>query len=95
MSRGNRLLGIVEVVEELEDLQPLIERLVMADGQITPDEQELLDCHRYLLAGSQSLSVRTQIGMSLVRGLAEPPERASDLMEQYHARHGQPALAAD
>lgn len=88
MSRGNRLLGIVEVVEELEAFGPMLEVIVHADGVVTPDERILLDAYAALTAGSQSLAVRTQIGMSLLRGLAEPPERTQTLVADYWERYG-------
>lgn len=82
VSRGNRVLGVVEIVDVLEAMAPMIERLVRADGRITPDEQRLIDTHNELIQGSQALAMRTQIATSLLRGLEEPPARVNDLIDE-------------
>jgi hypothetical protein len=88
MSRGNRLLGVVEMAEVLESMTPLIRRITQEDGRITEPERQLMELHDTLVTDSQSLAIRTQIGMSLVRGLEAPPERVHDLLDDYWKVYG-------
>lgn len=90
---GNRMLGVVEIADLLESMTPLIECIVRDDGFVTAAEQQLLDVHRALVTDSQSLAVRTQIGMSLIRGLEAPPERVTTLIDDYRRVYGARPLA--
>lgn len=94
MPRGNRMLGVTEIVDLLEEMSPLITRLVNADGYVSPDEQRLLDEHNALITGSQALAMRTQIATSLLRGLDEPPARVNDLIDDYYRIYGPAPLKA-
>lgn len=84
--RGNRNLGVLEIAELLEELVPQVERIVREDGFVTALEQQTIDILRALVTDCQSLAVRTQIAVSLIRGKESPPERVADLIADYH-RH--------
>lgn len=94
MPRGNRLLGVTEMVEVLESMQSKIDRIVWADNRMSDEERELVDEHRALTRDAQSLAIRTQIAQSMIRGLEAPPERLHELIHDYQRVHGAQAITS-
>jgi hypothetical protein len=107
--RGSKRLGIVELVDEMDEmhddlaaLTPLIFEVIEADGTVTDREARLLSLHlanvndaQELAVSSESLAARTLQACSMLRGLAEPPGRLSDLIEDYARVHGEKPVAVE